>query len=169
MPSETGATFTSTITESVTLNGSVRGSTNTVTFTTINNVEEKIINCAYETTRIATFADDITNVGGEIAYPALYLSNCEYLRVTNLDDTVPIEVAFVTTDATLCEGYETADSYRILLEAGQSHILWTIVQGKLGAATAPNYALQMTNLQYIEVYNADEETAVDVELMVVME
>ena len=51
------ATLTTTITESVTLNGALRGSTNSVTTEGINDAFERIVTCAHsQTTTIATFA-----------------------------------------------------------------------------------------------------------------
>ena len=51
------ATLTTTLTESITLNGSLRGSSNSVTTTGINDVFERIVTCAHsQTTTIATFA-----------------------------------------------------------------------------------------------------------------
>ena len=50
------ADLTTTVTESVTLNGAVRGTTNTVTTTGINNVYERIVSCTLgQTTFLAAF------------------------------------------------------------------------------------------------------------------
>ena len=51
------ADLTTTVTENVTLNGSIRGSSNTVTTTGIGDVFERIVTCDHsQTTTIATFA-----------------------------------------------------------------------------------------------------------------
>ena len=42
------ADLTTTLSESVTLNGAVRGTTNTVTTTGINNVYERIVTCTMD-------------------------------------------------------------------------------------------------------------------------
>ena len=53
------ADLTTTLSESVVLNGAVRGTTNTVTTTGINNVYERIVTCTIdETTHLATFDSD---------------------------------------------------------------------------------------------------------------
>jgi hypothetical protein len=51
------ATLTATVTESVTINGSARGSTNTVSIDNITNVFQRVLTAAHSnTTTIATFA-----------------------------------------------------------------------------------------------------------------
>ena len=103
------ADLTTTLTESVTLNGSVRGSTNTVTTTGINDVLERIVTCDHSnTTTIATFAaSPHTSVG------AIDVDRTKYVRVTNLDDNGTIELAVVGT----------ATNYQVQLPPGASHIL----------------------------------------------
>ena len=51
------ATLTTTVIESVTLNGALRGNTNSVATTGINNVFERIVTCAHsQVTTVAVFA-----------------------------------------------------------------------------------------------------------------
>ena len=103
------ATLTTTITESVTLNGSLRGSTNSVTTEGINDSFERIVTCAHsQKTTIATFAAaPYTSVG------AIDLEQVRYIRVTNLDLEAQVELAVITTDS----------NYQVRLTAGASHIL----------------------------------------------
>ena len=103
------ATLTTTITESVTLNGSLRGSTNSVTTEGINDAFERIVTCVHsQTTTIATFAAaPYTSVG------AIDLDQVRYIRVTNLDLEAQVELAVVTS----------ATNYQVRLTAGASHIL----------------------------------------------
>ena len=104
------ATLTTTLSESLTLNGSTRGSTNIVNTTDIVDVFERILTCANgETTTIAVFASTPHASAG-----ALDVENCKYLRVTNLSTTEDIEVAFVTTGS----------NYQVTLRSGTSHILF---------------------------------------------
>ena len=104
------ADLTTTITENVTLNGAVRGTTNTITTTGIVDVFERILTCAHSnTTTIATFAS--TPHG---AANALDVENTKYIRVTNLSPTEDLRVAFVGT----------ASLYEIVLRPGTSHILF---------------------------------------------
>jgi hypothetical protein len=103
------ADLTTTITESVVLNGALRGNTNSVTTTGINNVFERIVGCTHsQTTTVAVFdTAPYTSAG------AIDVENVRYIRVTNLDDTVALVLAVVTT----------ATNYQVRLTPGTSHIL----------------------------------------------
>jgi hypothetical protein len=99
------ADLTTTISESVTLNGAVRGTTNTVTTTNINNVYERLVTCTTgQTTFLAAF--DTNSYGSAVQIDK---EDVRYIRVTNLDQTNSLELAVVGA-ATL---------YQVLLKAGQ--------------------------------------------------
>jgi len=143
------ADLTTTLSESVTLNGAVRGTTNTVTTTSINNVYERIVTCAAgNTTYLATF--DSNSYGSAVQ---LDLEDVRYIRVTNLDATNTLELA-VVGNATL---------YQVLLKAGQSHILCAADSVMLAEAdTSPSFG-SMSYLGSIQVYPA---ATLDVEIFV---
>ena len=103
------ADLVTTVTESVVLNGALRGNTNSVTTTGINNVFERIVTCenSQETT-VAVFGTAPYSAAG-----AIDVQNARYIRITNLDADAWIEVAVVTT----------ASNYQVLLTPGNSHIL----------------------------------------------
>ena len=103
------ADLVTTVSETVTLNGSLRGSTNSVTTTGINDVFERIVLCtqAQQTTVCSFAASPYTSVG------AIDVDRTKYVRITNLSTTENIEVAFIGT-ATL---------YQVLITPGNSHIL----------------------------------------------
>lgn len=104
------ADLVTTITEAVTLNGAVRGTTNTVTTTGIVDVFERILTCAHSnTTTIAVFGSTPHSSAG-----ALDVENCKYLRVTNLSADQDIKLAFITTNT----------NYQVTVRAGASHILF---------------------------------------------
>ena len=131
------ADLTVTITENVVLNGSIRGSSNTVTTTGIVDCFERIVTCVNsQTTTIATFAaSPFTSVG------AIDVDRCKYVRITNLDANGWIELAIVTT----------ASNYTVLLTPGTSHIL---AQGEAVALaeedTSPSFGT-LENLASIQV------------------
>lgn len=103
------ADLTTTISESVTLNGSVRGSTNSLTTTGIVDVMERIVTCVHsQVTTIATFAAAPYTSPG-----AIDVDRTKYIRVTNLSDTEVVDIAIVTTNT----------NYQVVLTAGTSHIL----------------------------------------------
>jgi len=98
-----------TITESVVINGALRGSTNTLAVTGVVDTFERVVTCINgNVTTIATFgAQPYTSAG------AIDIDRCKYIRITNLDSAAWIEVAIVTS----------ASNYQVLLTPGQSHIL----------------------------------------------
>ena len=103
------ANLITTISEGVTLNGAVRGTTNTVTTTGIVDVMERIVTCTHsQTTTIATFAAEPYTSAG-----AIDVTRSKYIRVTNLDESGTIELAVVGT----------ATNYTVRLNTLTSHIL----------------------------------------------
>ena len=103
------ADLITTLSESVTLNGSVRGSTNTVTTNNVVDVMERIVTCVQsQVTTIATFAAAPYTSAG-----AIDVDRTKYIRVTNLSDTEVVDIAIVTTNT----------NYQVVLTAGNSHIL----------------------------------------------
>tara|TARA_R100001369_G_scaffold3005_1_gene9829 strand:+ start:1236 stop:1688 length:453 start_codon:yes stop_codon:yes gene_type:complete len=120
------ATLTTTITESITLNGSLRGASNSVTTTGINDVFERIVTCAHsQTTTVAVFATTPHTSPG-----AIDVDRTKYIRVTNLDLEAEIELAIVTT----------ATNYQVTITAGNSHILSQGAAIALGEAdTSPSF------------------------------
>jgi len=103
------ADLTTTISESVVLNGALRGNTNSVTTTGINNVFERIVTCIHSQTTIVAVFDTApyTSPG------AIDVENVRYVRVTNLDAAGTLELAVVLTDT----------NYQVTLTPGNSHIL----------------------------------------------
>jgi len=144
-----------TLTETVTLNGSLRGSSNSVTTTGINDVFERIVTCAHsQTTTIATFAASPHTSAG-----AIDVDRTKYIRVTNLDADAEIELAIVTT----------ASNYQVTITAGNSHILSQGAAIALGEAdTSPSFGTMedIASLQVKPVgasYNPRVEVFVGVE------
>ncbi len=131
------ATLTTTVIESVTLNGALRGNTNTVATEGINNVFERIVTCLNgNVTTVAVF-----NTAPYSSPGAIDVQNARYIRITNLDAEAWIEVAVVTT----------ASNYTVLLTPGNSHIL---AQGEAVALaeedTSPSFGT-LENLTSIQV------------------
>ena len=112
------ADLTTTITESVTLNGSLRGSTNSVTQTSVIDVFERIVTCTQgQETTVAVFAASPYTSAG-----AIDQDRSKYIRITNLSTTEDIEVAFVGSDTL----------YQVKIRAGYSHVLSEGVEILLG-------------------------------------
>ena len=116
------ADLVTTISESVTLNGSVRGSTNSVTTTGIVDVFERILTCTHsQTTTVAVFNSTPHGAAG-----ALDVENCKYFRISNLSSDQDIMVAFVTSGT----------NYQVTVRAGGSHVLYQAQDAILGEADA---------------------------------
>ena len=113
------ATLTSTITETVTLNGKERGSEISLDIASVTQVMHRIVTCPTgEDTTVATFASvaDDSAVSG-----SLDVEDVKYIRVTNLDGTNPVNLS-LQIDAG--EDDSAADeSASILLAAGRSFVM----------------------------------------------
>ena len=131
------ADLTTTITENVVLNGSVRGSTNTLTTTGIVDVFERILTCTHtQTTTVAVFGSTPHSADG-----ALDVENCKYLRVTNLSDDQDMKVAYVTA----------LSNYQVTVRAGGSHILFQAEEALIGVRDVTPAFPTLEDLVTVEV------------------
>ena len=112
------ADLTVTLTEAVTLNGSSRGSTNTLTISGVDDVYHRIVTCpAGADTTVATF-----DAASSTADGALDLADTKYIRVTNMDASNPVNLSLqISNDEDGAADY----SGTILLEAGRSFVMGT--------------------------------------------
>ena len=128
-------TLTSTITESITLNGQDRGSTNTLSIGSVTQVFHRIVTCPADLdTTVATFATLAST-----SDVAVNMDTVKYIRVTNLDLSNPVTLSLqISNDEDL-----TADaSTSLLLAAGMSFVMGTSAEG---IATADDGATVITD------------------------
>ena len=113
------ANLTVTLTESVTLNGSVRGSTNQLTITGIEHVMERIVTIpASADTTVLLTKDTVASSDS-----AVDIQKTKYIRITNLDSTNSVTLSL---QVDINENDSAADeSASILLEAGKTFMLGT--------------------------------------------
>ena len=113
------ANLTVTLTESVTLNGSVRGSTNQLTITGIEQVMERIVTIpgSADTTVLLTKQTVASSDS------AIDIQDTKYIRVTNLDSTNSVTLSLQIDINTNDSGSDASTS--ILLEAGKTFMLGT--------------------------------------------
>ena len=131
------ANLITTISEGVTLNGAVRGTTNTLTTTGIVDVMERILTCTHsQTTTVAVFNSTPYGADG-----ALDVENCKYLRITNLSTDQDMKVAFVTA----------ATNYQITVRAGGSHLLFQTEEVLIGEEDASPAFPTLEDLVTVEV------------------
>ena len=77
----TAASLTVTTTESITLNGSNMGATNTLTIASVNEINQRIV--TVDSGNVRT----LFNFGAAIGAGEFVRANVKYLRITNKDDT----------------------------------------------------------------------------------
>ena len=140
-----------TVSESVTINGALRGSSNSLTVTDITDTFERGVTCPHSnTTTIATFNSNVYGSAG-----ALDLENCKYIRVTNLSATAVMDLAIVTENT----------NYQVVMTAGTSHLLCQADTAAIAEAdTTPNFPTleDITSIQ-VRPRSTDD---VDVEIFV---
>ena len=102
----TAATITVKISESIKLNGSQQGGTNTFTIADINNVSKRIIN-------ITTSERTIINMGTNPGAGMFIESEVRYIRITNKDNAYHVGLIFQN---------ENNDEFGVKLDWGQSFI-----------------------------------------------
>ena len=147
------ADLVTTITETVTLNGSLRGSSNTLTTSNIVDVFERILTCTHsQTTTIAVFGSTPHSADG-----ALDVENCKYLRVTNLSTDQDMKLALVTANT----------NYQVTLRAGGSHILFQAEEALIGEEDASPAFPTLEDLVTVEV-RPSATTDVQVEIFAVL-
>jgi len=138
------ADLVTTISETVTLNGSLRGSVNSVTTTGINDVFERIVTCtASVVTTVAVFDTLPSTSPG-----AIDVDRTKYVRISNLETAVDIELAVMTTTS----------SYTVTIRAGGSHVLFSGDVIALGEVGAPTFGT-MLNLASLQVQPTTAVTA----------
>jgi hypothetical protein len=138
------ATLTVKITESILLNGSEQGSTNTLSIGSISQVYKRIVSCpASAETRIVDFHGDVNDA---ILTP-LDLQQVKYIRLTNLDDSISITINLQIE--TVGDDSAADMTTAILVGPGQSFIMGTPDDA---IATADNTAtaISSTNLKDLE-------------------
>ena len=153
------STLKVTITESITLNGSNQGATNTVSISNVDEVFKRIITCpANNETRIADFHSSVSDA----TITPFDVQDVVYMRLTNLDDTNNITISLhidVGEDDTTAD--ETAS---ILIQPGKSFIMGTPHDGIAVSDANANFITDLQDLEAIVVQPG--ANAIDVELFV---
>lgn len=117
----TPATLTVKISESVILNGSEQGNTNTITFSNINEISREIFACDLTENNMLWFVDEVASADTGSSHNRFIRDKVMYVRITNLDDTN--YVSLIIRNA-------SDDEFAIRLNAGASFI----VNGASGTA-----------------------------------
>ena len=118
----TAAAMTVTITESISLNGSSQGSTNSFSIASVNEVAKRIVRCPanVDTTVFRS------GVSADITDNSVDIVDTKYIRLTNLDDTNPVNVNLQIDTTESGSGASAAnETATILLAAGESFVMGT--------------------------------------------
>ena len=145
------------ITESITLAGTNYNQTKSLVIPSIKEVYKRVVRCIDDTDcTIATFRT-ATNT----ADTALDLENVKYIRVTNLDDTNPMNLSL---QIAIAENATANASATHLIGAGQSLILYTVHDGLAVSDANATIVTALTDLESILVDPLSEN--IDVEIFV---
>ena len=105
----TPATLTVKITETISLNGSPHGATNTKTVASINEISKRILTITTNEATIATFSGAVASSGH------FNDSFVRYMRFTNLDDTNFLTLTFTNA---------ANDEFAMKVDAGNSFMVF---------------------------------------------
>ena len=146
-----------TVQEDIVLNGTNYGSKTKVSFASIKEVYKRVVRCVDDTDcTIATFQTATSTSDG-----AIDLENVRYIRVTNLDDTNPMNLSLQVAGA---EGGTANMSTTILVSAGESFIMGTIHDGIALSDANATIVTALTDLESLLVDPLSED--IDVEVFV---
>ena len=155
------ADLTVTITESVTLNGGARGSTNTLTVSGVDDIYHRIITCPDDVpVSLVTFK---STTGVDVSEQLMDMENVKYIRITNLDSANPV-ILNLLVDTN--ENDTAADkSASIQLEAKKSFIFGSTVDSidvDDDAATAITALSGLVDLRSIQCDPISEAVRVEI-------
>ena len=153
----TASTLSVTVTETINLNGVPQGSTNTHTVASIKEIYKRIVRCIDDNDcTIATFQTATHTSDG-----AIDLENVRYIRVTNLDDTNPINLSLQVAGG---EDGTPNMSTTVLIKAGESFMLGTVHDGIATDDDAAGIVTSLNDLESLLVDPLSED--IDVEVFV---
>tara|TARA_Y100000310_G_scaffold53311_1_gene48907 strand:+ start:2949 stop:3416 length:468 start_codon:yes stop_codon:yes gene_type:complete len=147
----TAATMTVTLTESIELNGTNQGATNTLEIASIAEVSKRIVN-------IPTSEVEVVAMSTAVASGTFIESTVMYIRLTNKDDTNHITLTFKDEDST-----EVA----LLLDKGQSFIYnGDLSAGVVNTMHAGGSALTVSLNDLVNITALADTAACDLEIFV---
>ena len=148
-------TLTVTISESLKLNGSNEGKTNTKSITGINHVFKRIVKCIDDSDCTIASFQTATHTSDN----AIDLEDVRYIRVTNLEASNPCNLSLQIAGA---EGGTANHSSSHLLQAGESFILHTVHDGIAVKDDAATIITSLNDLESLLVDPLSENVTVEV-------
>jgi|TARA_Y100000034_G_scaffold9097_1_gene9797 hypothetical protein len=143
--------MTVTVTESINLNGTNQGATNTLSLASIAEVSKRIVN-------VPASEVEVVAMSTAVAAGTFVESTVKYIRLTNLDDTNHITLTFKDEDAT---------EFAVLLDKGQSFIYnGDIAGGVVNTMHAGGSALTVSLNDLVNITALADTAACDMEILV---
>ena len=147
----TAATMTVTLTESINLNGTNQGATNTLSLASIAEISKRIVN-------VPASEVEVVAMSTAVASGTFIESTVKYIRFTNLDDTNHITLTFKDEDNT---------EFAVLLDKGQTFIYnGDIAGGVVNTMHAGGSALTVSLNDLVNVTALADTAACDLEIFV---
>jgi hypothetical protein len=145
------ATLTVKITESILLNGSDQGATNTLSIGSINEVSKRIVSCPTSEIIILSFST-VSAAGTFIE------ADVRYIRITNKDDAHHVTLTFADEDST---------EFALKLDKGQSFIYNADLEGGVvDTMHAGGSALTVELNDLVSITSIAHTAACDLEIFV---
>jgi len=143
--------MTVTVTESINLNGTNQGATNTLSLASIAEVSKRIVN-------VPASEVEVVAMSTAVAAGTFVETTVKYIRLTNLDDTNHITLTFKDEDAT---------EFAVLLDKGQSFIYnGDIAGGVVNTMHAGGSALTVSLNDLVNITALADTAACDMEILV---
>jgi hypothetical protein len=130
------AVLTTTITEEVYLNGSNRGSTNTVAISGVNDVMHRIVDVQPGVLGYV----DLVSFGATASGSTFVANDIKYLRVTNVDKSQTPTSTYVKVQTTTSESI-------LVLDVNESYVLFN---DNVYAGTGVDQAFTLADVKYIK-------------------
>ena len=147
----TNATLTVTLTESISLNGSEQGASNTLTIADVDEISKRIVT-------IPTAEKTIIAMGTAISNGTFIESDVRYIRITNKDDANHVTLTFKD---------EGNSEFAVKLDKGQSFIYnGDLAGGVVDTMDANGSALTLALGDLVDITAIADTAAVDLEIFV---
>ena len=147
----TNATLTVTLTESISLNGSEQGASNTLTIADVDEISKRIVT-------IPTAEKTIIAMGTAISNGTFIESDVRYIRITNKDDANHVTLTFKD---------ENNSEFAVKFDKGQSFIYnGDLAGGVVDTMDANGSALSLALGDLVDITAIADTAAVDLEIFV---
>ena len=146
----TSGTLTVKVTEAIALNGTNMDATNTLTINAVNEINQRIVTIPPQDLRI------LYEFGTVIGPGKFIYADARYLRITNKDDTIVVNINICTAST----------NQWVSLTAGQSFI--SSLNGSQGVASGTVTVASLADITKITVQNPSLTLAVDIDCYVAL-